>query len=129
MKARQTHKQLVQIRERGQKKVGNYHMRSEAIAWFGGTAKICHCLILALSKWETPTAPNMLSMSCGIADVSNDHAQLLGYGYPEGEGARGGNNVASLLMQGLKDLGWLMAKRREIWWQTKHCDGILRRKK
>jgi hypothetical protein len=47
----------------------------------------------------------------GIADVSKDRAQLLGYGYHEGEGAKGGNNVASLLMQGLKDLGWLIEDR------------------
>jgi hypothetical protein len=47
----------------------------------------------------------------GIADVSKDRAQLLGYGYHEGEGAKGGNNVASFLMQGLKDLGWLIEDR------------------
>jgi hypothetical protein len=32
----------------------------------------------------------------GIAGVSKDRVQLLAYGYPEGEGSKGGNNVASL---------------------------------
>ena len=31
------------------------------------------------------------------------------YGYNEGDGAKGGNNVASLLMQALRNLGWLIA--------------------
>jgi hypothetical protein len=43
----------------------------------------------------------------GIADVSKDRPHLLGYGYHEGEGSKGGNNVASLWIQGLKVFGWL----------------------
>ncbi len=33
------------------------------------------------------------------------------YGYNEGEGAKGDNNVASLIMHALRDLGWLIADR------------------
>jgi len=47
----------------------------------------------------------------GMADVAKDRAELLAYGYHEGEGSKGGNNVASLLMQALKELGWLMEDR------------------
>ncbi len=32
---------------------------------------------------------------------------MLAYGYTEGEGGKGGNNVASLIMKALHDLGWI----------------------
>lgn len=47
----------------------------------------------------------------GVADVSGEKAKLKAYGYHEGEGSKGGNNVASLLMQALRDLGWLIDGR------------------
>ena len=47
----------------------------------------------------------------GVADVAGEKAKLRAYGYNEGDGAKGGNNVASLLMQALRDLGWLIADR------------------
>ena len=47
----------------------------------------------------------------GMADVAKDRAELLAYGYHEGEGSKGGNNVASLLMPALKELGWRMEDR------------------
>jgi hypothetical protein len=44
----------------------------------------------------------------GAADVSSDKPKLISYGYHEGQGSKGGNNVASLLMKVIKDLGWLI---------------------
>ena len=38
----------------------------------------------------------------GIADVSEEKAKLKAYGYSEDQGGKGGNNVASILMQALK---------------------------
>ncbi len=37
--------------------------------------------------------------------------RLYAYGYREDDGGKGGNNVASLLMQALHDLGWLLSGR------------------
>ena len=47
----------------------------------------------------------------GIADVSEEKAKLKAYGYSEDQGGKGGNNVASILMQALRDLGWIIAER------------------
>jgi hypothetical protein len=44
----------------------------------------------------------------GVADVSSDRPKLFSYGYHEGQGSKGGNNVASLLMKAMTDLGWLI---------------------
>jgi hypothetical protein len=32
---------------------------------------------------------------------------MLAYGYTEDQGGKGGNNVASLVMRGIQDLGWI----------------------
>jgi hypothetical protein len=45
----------------------------------------------------------------GIADVSEEKAKFQAYGYSKDQGVKGGNNVASLLMQTLRDLGWITA--------------------
>ncbi len=42
-----------------------------------------------------------------IANMCNKPTTMLAYGYTEYEGGKGGNNVASLLLKGLIDLGWL----------------------
>jgi hypothetical protein len=44
----------------------------------------------------------------GVVDVSCSPDRLYAYGYREDDGGKGGNNVASLLMQALHDLGWLV---------------------
>lgn len=50
-----------------------------------------------------------LAVYCfGVVDATATPDRLLAYGYTEDQGAKGGNNVASLLMKALKDLGWLM---------------------
>jgi hypothetical protein len=46
---------------------------------------------------------------CGEQD------QLHAYGYTEDHGAKGGNNVVSLLMKALQDLGWLNEGRCGAW--------------
>ena len=47
----------------------------------------------------------------GIVDtahnISSSHDHLYAHVYDEGQGAKGGNNVASLIMKTLKMLGWL----------------------
>ena len=49
-----------------------------------------------------------LSVYCfGVVDVCGEEDILHAYGYTEDHGAKGGNNVASLLMKALQDLGWL----------------------
>ena len=47
----------------------------------------------------------------GVADVTRKPTKMLAYGYHEGEGNKGGNNVASLVMKALNDLGWLKEGR------------------
>ncbi len=47
----------------------------------------------------------------GVADLSHEKAKLFVYGYSEDHGGKGGNNVASLLMKVLQDLGLLIADR------------------
>ncbi len=42
----------------------------------------------------------------GIADVTRKPTKMIAYGYTEDQGGKGGNNVASLIMKGLADLGW-----------------------
>ena len=43
----------------------------------------------------------------GIVDASCSPDKLYAYGYTEDIGAKGGNNVASLLMLAMEDFGWL----------------------
>jgi hypothetical protein len=43
----------------------------------------------------------------GIADVTGRTTKMLAYGYTEDQGGKGGNNVASLLIKGLRELGWI----------------------
>jgi len=43
----------------------------------------------------------------GIADVTQKPTKMRAYGYSEDQGGTGGNNVASLIMKGLADLGWI----------------------
>ena len=47
----------------------------------------------------------------GVADATHTPERLLAYGYTEGDGAKGGNNVASLMMRALRDLNWLVDGR------------------
>ena len=47
----------------------------------------------------------------GVADVSGEKSKLLAYGYSEDQGGKGGNNVASLLIKAIEDLGWLIRDR------------------
>ncbi len=47
----------------------------------------------------------------GVADATHTPECLLAYGYTEGDGAKGGNNIASLLMRALRDLNWLVDGR------------------
>ena len=49
--------------------------------------------------------------SRGVADVSGEKSKLLAYGYSEDQGGKGGNNVASLLIKAIEDLGWLIRDR------------------
>jgi hypothetical protein len=43
----------------------------------------------------------------GIADVTRKQTKMIAYGCTEDQGGKGGKNVASLIMKGLADLGWL----------------------
>jgi hypothetical protein len=43
----------------------------------------------------------------GLADVTRAPTTMHAYGYSEDRGGKGGNNVASLLLKGLHDLGWI----------------------
>ena len=43
----------------------------------------------------------------GMADVTKTPTKMLAYGYREDQGGKGGNNVASLIIKGLKELGWI----------------------
>jgi hypothetical protein len=48
-----------------------------------------------------------LTVNCfGIADMYKKDATLTAYIYHEGEGKKGGNNVASLILKHLIDKGW-----------------------
>ncbi len=40
---------------------------------------------------------------------------MLVHGYTEGEGGKGGNNVASLVMKALHNLGWIKVNRMGKW--------------
>ncbi len=49
-----------------------------------------------------------LAVYCfGLVDASVSPEQLHCYGYTEDQGAKGGNNVASLLLRAVNDLGWM----------------------
>lgn len=53
-----------------------------------------------------------LTVNCfGTADASFDKPQMRAYVYHEGEGKKGGNNVASLLYKDLYDRGWVDEKK------------------
>jgi hypothetical protein len=43
----------------------------------------------------------------GIADVTKTPTTMLAYGYTEDQGGKGGNNVASLIVKALHELGWI----------------------
>ena len=107
MKA-QAQRQLVQQREREAKESRDlpHERRTYCLV-----ADYCQNLSLPYFGSEQPGDTYYFSplfvYVFGIADVSKDRPHLMGYGYHEGEGSKGGNNVASLLIQGLKDLGWL----------------------
>jgi hypothetical protein len=111
MKA-QALRQLVKDREREAKESKEFPHEERSYCLVGD---YCQNLSLPYFGGEQPGDTYYFSplfvYVFGIADVSKDRAQLLGYGYHEGEGAKGGNNVASFLMQGLKDLGWLIEDR------------------
>ena len=47
----------------------------------------------------------------GVVDVSSTPDVLFAYGYREDEGSKGGNNVASLLLQSLRDFGFAINGR------------------
>jgi hypothetical protein len=53
-----------------------------------------------------------LNIFCfGIVDASTSPEQLYAYGYSEDVGAKGGNNVASLVIKYLEDFEWLIPGR------------------
>lgn len=53
-----------------------------------------------------------LNIYCfGVVDATCTPEKLYAYGYTEDHGAKGGNNVASLIMKALEDLGWLLPGR------------------
>jgi hypothetical protein len=55
-----------------------------------------------------------LTINCfGIADVTLKEPKLTAYIYHEGEGKKGGNNVASLIMKHIIDKGWNVPHRGE----------------
>ncbi len=43
-----------------------------------------------------------------VVDASSSPEVLYAYGYWEDDGAKGGNNLASLLLQSLRDFGFIM---------------------
>jgi hypothetical protein len=47
----------------------------------------------------------------GVADITQKPTKMLVHGYTEGEGGKGGNNVASLVMKALHNLGWIKVNR------------------
>jgi hypothetical protein len=47
----------------------------------------------------------------GVVDASSTPEVLYAYGYREDDGAKGGNNVASLLLQSLRDFGFIIDNR------------------
>jgi hypothetical protein len=51
----------------------------------------------------------------GVADVTQKPAKMLSYGYTEGEGGKGGNNIAYLVMKVLHDLGWIKVNHTGKW--------------
>ncbi len=43
----------------------------------------------------------------GIADATKKPTTMLAYSYTEDQGGKGGNNVASLIVKALRELGWI----------------------
>lgn len=53
-----------------------------------------------------------LTVNCfGTADTSTDTPKMRAYVYTEGDGKKGGNNVASLLFKDIQDRGWVDEER------------------
>ncbi len=50
---------------------------------------------------------------------------MLAYEYTEDQGGKGGNNVASLVMRGLQDLGWIKSNRmgNQLYINMDNCRG------
>ncbi len=59
--------------------------------------------------YSTPKQINLF----GIVDCNSEKEVLHAYKYGEDHGGKGGNNVASLLMKHLEDLGWLDGTKRK----------------
>lgn len=62
----------------------------------------------------------------GVSNVGIDNHSLRAYIYHEGEGKKGGNNVASLLMKDLADRGWIdvtQGPRQELTVIMDNCGG------
>ena len=53
-------------------------------------------------------------LNLGICDVSTVPNEMLGYAYQEGDGNKGANNVASLLIHALRHRGKLIEGRTEL---------------
>jgi len=68
-----------------------------------------------------------LTVNCfGTADTSTDKPQMRAYVYTEGDGKKGGNNVASLLFKDLHDRGWVdgeQGSREELTVIMDNCGG------
>jgi hypothetical protein len=43
----------------------------------------------------------------GVTDVTKKPMTMLAFGYTEDQGGKGGNNVASLILKALRELGWI----------------------
>ena len=61
----------------------------------------------------------------GIADVTQTPTKLLAYAYMEDIGGKGGNNVASILIAGLKQLEWMKEGKcgKELMIIMNNCGG------
>jgi hypothetical protein len=68
-----------------------------------------------------------LTVNCfGLANVGMDKARLSAYIYHEGEGKKGGNNVASLIYKHLDEVGWINCgrpARKELNIVMDNCSG------
>eukprot|EP00977_Amphora_coffeiformis_P026919 scaffold31684_cov139-Amphora_coffeaeformis.AAC.1 len=68
-----------------------------------------------------------LTVCCfGTADTATDKPQMRAYVYSEGDGKKGGNNVASLLFKDLHDRGWVdkeKGPREELTVVMDNCAG------
>jgi hypothetical protein len=68
-----------------------------------------------------------LTVNCfGIANIGMEKALLTAYIYHEGEGKKGGNNVASLIHQYLDEQGWINQRklaRKELNIVMDNCGG------